>query len=149
MPIRPSRMILAHVLVPVLALCAGGAAWADETPQVADAMAGQALYLRHCVTCHGVEGKGDGPMSPVLLVQPKDLTRLSVENDGVFPFERVAKRIDGREPLVSHGSDMPVYGDLFRSVEKVPLKTESGQPVLMAPAVADLVVYLQALQETQ
>ena len=56
------------------------------------------------------------------------------------------ERIDGRDPLVSHGSDMPVYGDLFSVVDMVPLKTEAGQPVLMAPSVADLVVYLQSLQ---
>ena len=111
-----------------------------------DADAGAATYARHCATCHGVEAMGNGPMAPVLVLQPTDLTALSARNDGVFPVKRVVMRIDGREPLVSHGSPMPVYGDFFEG-EELSLKTESGQPILTSPAVTDLVVYLQSLQQ--
>ncbi len=72
-----------------------------------DSGRGEALYMQHCVACHGVELAGQGPMAGVMLIKPTDLTALTVENDGVFPLVRVIKRIDGRDPLVSHGSPMP------------------------------------------
>lgn len=111
-----------------------------------DADQGGALYQWYCASCHGMEGDGAGPMAPVLLVPPTDLTQLSATSNGTFPLLRVVRRIDGSDPLVSHGSDMPVFGPLFQGNE-VALKTASGQPVLMGRAVADLVLYLQEIQE--
>ncbi len=107
---------------------------------------GAEIYARYCATCHGAQADGRGPMAPVLVLQPPDLTGLTSRNDGVFPVKRVVMRIDGREPLVSHGSPMPVYGDFFEG-EELSLKTESGQPILTSPAVVDLVAYLQGLQK--
>src|SRR6056297_53454 len=78
-----------------------------------DADEGARLYQQHCATCHGAEATGDGPMAAALILQPPDLTALAAGNDGVFPTARVARRIDGRDPLVSHGSPMPVYGPFF------------------------------------
>ncbi|MDW3119183.1 MAG: c-type cytochrome [Roseovarius pacificus] len=110
-----------------------------------DAATGEALYDRYCAACHGAEATGHGPMRAVLTVQPSDLTALSAGNDGVFPMERVVKRIDGRDPLVAHGSQMPVYGDFFDG-DGASLRTESGQPVITSTPVADLVAYLQNMQ---
>lgn len=114
-----------------------------------DADIGRALYHTHCATCHGLEGGGDGPMSGVLLIPPSDLTGLSLRNAGTFPLERVVMRIDGREPLVSHGSPMPVYGDYFEGVFDVPMKTPAGQPILTSQPVVDLVAYLREIQRMQ
>ena len=111
-----------------------------------DADQGGALYQWYCASCHGMAGDGAGPMAPVLLVPPTDLRQLSAASGGSFPLLRVVRRIDGSDPLVSHGSDMPVFGPLFQGNE-VALKTASGQPVLMGRAVADLVLYLQEIQE--
>jgi mono/diheme cytochrome c family protein len=111
-----------------------------------DAASGEETYNRYCATCHGFDATGGGPMAPVLVLQPPDLTGLSARNEGVFPVTRVVMRIDGRDPLVSHGSPMPVYGDFFVG-EELSLKTESGQPILTSPAVVDLVAYLQGLQQ--
>ena len=111
-----------------------------------DAATGAVIYMQRCATCHGAEARGGGPMAPALLVQPKDLTALTVENDGVFPLLRVIRRIDGRDPLVSHGSDMPVYGQLFEG-DDTALKLPSGQPVMTSRTIADLVVFLQAIQK--
>lgn len=107
---------------------------------------GAALYERHCATCHGLEAKGNGPMAPVLVLQPPDLTKLTERNEGAFPVRRVVMRIDGRDPLVSHGSPMPVYGDFFDG-DEVLLKAETGQPVLTSVPVVDLLEYLRSLQE--
>ena len=122
----------------VLVLSTGGAL-------AQDASAGAEIYARHCASCHGIDGSGDGPMSPVLLIQPSDLTTLTERYNGTFPKERVVMRIDGRDPLVSHGSPMPVYGDFFEG-EDIILKTETGQPVLTSVPVADLLAYLEGLQ---
>ena len=35
---------------------------------------GQAVYLRHCVECHGAAGKGDGPAAHLLSPRPRDFT---------------------------------------------------------------------------
>lgn len=111
-----------------------------------DAGVGADLYARHCATCHGVDAKGKGPMASVLLVQPVDLTQLAAGNEGAFPFLRVVRRIDGRDPLVSHGSPMPVYGDFFEG-DDTAMKTASGQPLMTSRAIADLVAFLQTVQE--
>lgn len=52
-----------------LALLAGGAAAAQG-----DAKAGRALYNKWCTSCHGVRGKGDGPMAATLPVKPGNHT---------------------------------------------------------------------------
>lgn len=113
--------------------------------QAQDAQIGADLYLDHCATCHGLEATGQGPMGPALVVQPADLTQLAALNDGEFPLYRVVRRIDGRDPLVSHGSAMPVYGEFFEG-DDTALKTADGQPMLVGRAIADLVTYLLTLQ---
>lgn len=117
------------------------------TPVLAqDPTEGRTLYLHYCMTCHGTTAEGGGPMAPVLLVQPTDLTRLSAGNSGVFPVERVAARIDGSDPLVSHGSSMPIYGETFAGDDTM-IKTPSGQPLITSRAIADLVAFLTELQQ--
>ncbi|KQB97237.1 cytochrome C [Loktanella sp. 1ANDIMAR09] len=111
-----------------------------------DAMQGEALFGFYCATCHGNAATGNGPMSPSLVVAPSNLTRLAAENGGVFPTARVIMRIDGRDPLVSHGSMMPVYGDFFEGTD-VAAKTETGQPILTSQPIVDLLAYLQSLQQ--
>lgn len=119
-------------------LATGGAAQDTDT--------GADFFQYFCASCHGVDAKGDGPMAPVLLVQPADLTTLSARYGGDFPLERVAARIDGRDPIVSHGSEMPVFGWLFQD-EPVALKLPTGQPMLANRPVVDLIAWLQTIQE--
>jgi mono/diheme cytochrome c family protein len=62
-----------------LALLAGGAAAAQD-----DAKAGRVLYNKWCTSCHGVRGKGDGPMAATLPVKPgnhADGTRMNALPD--------------------------------------------------------------------
>ena len=115
----------------------------DNSSQVA---AGRDLYMRHCATCHGLEADGNGPMASILLVPPKNLLRLAAENGGELPLLRMIRRIDGRDPLISHGSSMPVYGEFFEG-DDTALKTGSGQPVMTSRPIADLVAYLLTIQE--
>ncbi|MBV1867912.1 MAG: c-type cytochrome [Marinosulfonomonas sp.] len=108
--------------------------------------AGSELFAKYCATCHGLDATGNGPMSPNLILQPTDLTGLAAANDGAFPTLRVVKRIDGREPLVSHGSPMPVFGDFFEG-RGAALKTASGQPIMTSQPIVELVTWLESLQK--
>lgn len=134
--------------LPVLASCLALVplwAGAQEMDQRVQLQAGQALFELHCATCHGLEATGNGPMAPILTVQPKNLPQLAAQNAGEFPLQRVIRRIDGRDPLVSHGSAMPVYGDFFEGNDTA-MKLPSGQPIVTGRSVVDLVIYLQSLQ---
>ncbi len=122
-----------------LAMTASQAAWGQ------DLETGAELYRHYCATCHGLDATGQGPMASVLIIQPTNLKQLADE-DGVFPTARVVARIDGRDPLVSHGSPMPVYGPYFEG-QDTSMKTPAGQPILTSQPIVDLVTYLQTLQE--
>ncbi len=116
-------------------------------PAVAqDVVQGEALFRFYCATCHGNAATGNGPMSPSLVVAPADLTALAAGNEGVFPTRRVVMRIDGRDPLVSHGSMMPVYGDFFEGTD-VATKAETGQPIMTSQPIVDLLAYLESIQQ--
>ena len=79
--------------------------WAQE-PDV-----GKIEYQWSCVVCHGVDGKGTGPLAAELNTKPADLTTIAKRNNGVFPINRVYETIDGRQQVKSHGPrEMPVWG---------------------------------------
>ena len=111
-----------------------------------DADQGQVVYRQYCAACHGPKALGDGPISAILLVKPSNLRRLSATNGGVFPIKRVVMRIDGRDPLLAHGSMMPVYGHIFVE-QDTPIKAETGQPIMTNAPIVDIVAYLETLQE--
>jgi len=52
---------------------------------------GGLLWKQDCEACHGVDGRGDGPVSASLRKRPKDLTRIALPP--VFPDGIVAYRI--------------------------------------------------------
>lgn len=108
-----------------------------------DAMRGAELFAHHCAMCHGADARGGGPLAPALILQPADLTALG--RGEAFPVFRVVARIDGRDPLVSHGSPMPVWGEWFEGPQ-VALRAASGQPILTSAPVADLAAYLATIQ---
>jgi mono/diheme cytochrome c family protein len=84
---------------------------ADGSKQTIDV--GKYEYDGHCAICHGVSGTGQGiePYWSYLSKTPANLTTLSKNNGGVFPFARVYQTIDGREQVQAHGTrEMPVWG---------------------------------------
>lgn len=110
-----------------------------------DAIAGKETYLRYCATCHGTDAQGRGPTAGILTLQPTDLTRLRMGSGGEMPIARIVARIDGRDPLVAHGSPMPVWGEFFEG-NYAALKTASGQPIMTSQPIVDLVRFLETLQ---
>ena len=85
-----------------------------ESPQPQTvATTGLELYTTYCQGCHGPEGRGDGPVAPLLTTKPSDLTGL-VSKYGEFPEELVSTTIDGRAQVEGHGSrEMPVWGNVW------------------------------------
>jgi len=120
-----------------------GPAIAQQT--IRDMSEGQSLFRTYCASCHGARADGTGPMVGALAGEPADLTRLTADNDGIFPLVRVIRQIDGRDPLVAHGSPMPVFGGFFEGRD-VALKTHSGQPIMTSMPVAELVGWLETMQ---
>jgi mono/diheme cytochrome c family protein len=77
-------------------------------------VAGAVLYERHCASCHGLSGKGDGPLAGSLTLAPSDLTTLARRAGGGFDEAGVMMTIDGRLPVAQHGPrEMPVWGAVF------------------------------------
>lgn len=46
---------------------------------------GKTEFESSCASCHGIRGKGNGPLVPLLTRRPTDLTLLAKNNQGVFP----------------------------------------------------------------
>lgn len=111
-----------------------------------DPVSGADLYIRYCAACHGMEARGDGEMAAILTIMPADLTQISAGNGGVFPMARVAWQIDGRDPMLAHGGVMPLFGDFFEGQDTA-VRTETGQTLLTSAPVADLLAFLEAIQE--
>ena len=66
-------------------------------------------------------------MAEVLAVPPPDLTRIAERYDG-FPRVGIAWKIDGRDPLVSHGGDMLLFGHVFGTMSE--MMTDGSQTLV-------------------
>jgi mono/diheme cytochrome c family protein len=99
------------------------------------------MYLAYCASCHGKDGKGDGPAASSMKMVPADLTQLAARSGGNFPENRVSQAIKGDTPTSSHGSkDMPVWGPVFRA-----MGTTSDGVVQLR--VRNLTQYIASLQQ--
>jgi hypothetical protein len=114
MPVQHSRQMLwrkawSGVAGAALMLSMSGVSSADEDAQALET--GRAEFLSKCAVCHGVDGKGTGPMSSKLKVKPADLTILAKRSDGVFLPGVIYEKIDGRYGARSPSeSAMPIWG---------------------------------------
>ena len=88
-------------------------------PVVISSLSGADLFRFYCATCHGQDGKGDGPVAPSLRQPPPDLTRIAARHGGHFPTEDLVRFVAGEDrPVQAHGSrEMPVWGPIFQSLE--------------------------------
>lgn len=121
-----------------------------------DADVGKTEYLANCASCHGVDAKGDGPVSKELKTRVTDLTGLAKKNKGVFPLNSIYRIIDGRDPIASHGTrEMPVWGYRFVPAGHFNLRIAddyiysppgSPEPVVHARILA-VIDYLSRIQE--
>lgn len=138
---------LAAILVGGMAMVAGsGIALAEED------LIGADEYEYSCLACHGVGGRGNGPMAEFLSVAPSDLTLLTQENDGVFPLLEIFHVIDGRTVVGPHGGretegwEMPVWGARYRAEQDGKYGPYGGEQAVRA-RVLELVFYIQSIQQ--
>jgi mono/diheme cytochrome c family protein len=79
---------------------------------------GPELFKAYCATCHGLDGRGNGPAAAAMKTKPADLTVLAKSNRGQFPTAQVRDTITGEKVIASHGSrEMPIWGPIFHQVE--------------------------------
>jgi mono/diheme cytochrome c family protein len=105
---------------------------------------GRKFFVQYCSSCHGMEGRGNGPVAPVLSPPPSDLTRIAQRRGGQSPPAEIAAYIDGREEVRAHGSrTMPVWGERFG--EQVG-GGSLGEEVVRGNLLV-LINYLQSIQQ--
>lgn len=108
------------MLLAIAALTLRGAA-----PAVAqgDAKRGAALYGKHCASCHGATGKGDGPAAYLVFPRPRDFTRnefrLITTSNGVPTLDDLVRVITEGMP----GSAMPPHDRLPEADRKLLAET--------------------------
>lgn len=132
------------------ALLIGGMALASAQQQKFDF--GKREYDSNCASCHGVKGKGDGPLRPFLTKSPTDLSTLSKRNAGVYPFHAVYAIVDGRQDVKAHGPrDMPVWGSVYSlkagdTYTYVPMEVPYSPEAYVRARILALTEYISRLQ---
>lgn len=110
---------------------------------------GKMEFVSNCASCHGVDGKGNGPLGNLLQKSPPDLTLLAHNNNGVLPINRLYEVIDG-SGVPSHGTrDMPVWGMEYRVEEARALREARGNydaPALVRARILTLLEYINRIQ---
>jgi mono/diheme cytochrome c family protein len=103
---------------------------------------GRTTYVRYCVSCHGPQGKGDGPLAKDLRVAVPDLTTLATRTGGTFPYDRVVRVVTKGSEVRGHGTDdMPAWGTAFRRTE--------GTEAPVDESIRKLAHYLWSLQPSK
>jgi mono/diheme cytochrome c family protein len=127
-----------------ISLLVGGlvvGAWSVAAEDKACVAWGKELFANNCASCHGEEGRGNGPAANSLKTAPTDLTLISKTHEGKFPREWVSGFIDGSAMLGSHGKrEMPVWGQVFT-------KNSSLGAAGAQAAISALTDYIETIQK--
>jgi len=147
-----SRQILISVFLAgnlIMLLLHSGRASSQDNEDFQEApRSAESAFALYCASCHGDDGRGDGPLVFGLSKPPPDLAKLTARNGGAFPRTRLARLIDGREDVDAHGSrEMPVWGDWFKSEGEVGLGGPAGDEEPIAKPIEDLLNLLESFQE--
>jgi len=138
---------IAFVTILVAAPALGYAQVVDLEPYVD---IGKVEYQGQCAVCHGELGKGDGSFNALLKKHAADLTVLSKNNGGVFPFDRTYGVISGAVEVVGHGPrNMPIWGQFYqeKARSELPASANRGQVQSFVRArILALVEYISTLQ---
>lgn len=104
---------------------------------------GAELFARHCASCHGPVGEGDGPVAAAMVITVPNLRTLSARSDGRFPRESIMRYIDGRDLPAAHGDRvMPVWGDTFAATAGDPDSADE----IASERIAAITQFVERLQ---
>lgn len=108
---------------------------------------GKVEFESACASCHGANGKGNGPLVSLMRRSPPDLTLLAKNNQGVFPMNRLYEVIDG-EGVPAHGTrEMPVWGRAYRLMDaEYYFDTDYDAKALVRARILALLEYINKLQ---
>ncbi len=135
------RKILGTTALSTLAAIGCSSALADAT------QLGRDHYMAKCAVCHGDDGKGNGPVADMLTQKPADLTMMSKNNDGDFPFWKAYEIVDGRKGVGAHGTrEMPVWGKQFYQDNRDGSPSISTETIVRGQIV-ELLTYLRSIQQ--
>jgi len=105
---------------------------------------GAELFRKFCASCHGVDGRGAGPVASSLKSKVADLTQIAGRSGGKFPRDRVRQVIDGQSLEHVHGPrDMPVWGWEFYYYRG----EDEARRKRVAELIERLVDYLAGMQQ--
>ena len=143
------------VTAAVIGLVGARPAAGAEDPGVVQ---GQKLYTKYCASCHGPDGKGDGPQAASTTPKASDLTQIAKNNGGKFPFYEVMLLIEGRSPTSqsadaslpglpkAHGDPkMPAWGEVF-SRQEMSAGTSLDLQLQTTGKIMEITEYLQSIQ---
>ncbi len=143
---RPTAIIVLAVAMAAAGVRIACAAEPAVSSPAEPVLTGKTDYLLHCASCHGTDGRGDGPVADLLKQRPTDLTRLSERNGGRFPEKRAFEVIDGSAVVKAHGTrDMPVWGEMF-SVEATNAFNRPQTEREVRARIERLIDYLKSIQ---
>ena len=131
-------MRLLMMLIPYAALAGLATCAPAPVPSAAK------VFAQNCTSCHGIDGRGDGPEAARLPRAPADLTQIAVRNGGEFPTAGVMATIHGYQGKGVHAL-MPEFGDVLNS-PTILWADESGQDVPTPEALLELALFLEGLQ---
>ena len=103
---------------------------------------GKQMFMSYCAPCHGVDGRGRGPVATTLIKKPSDLTLFSKKNHGEYPALHVMAVLQGGSPVEAHGTkDMPVWGPILGTMDHQRMNQD-----VQALRVKNLTDYIESLQ---
>jgi mono/diheme cytochrome c family protein len=108
---------------------------------------GKREFDANCASCHGVSGKGGGPIADLLKRSPTDLTTMQKRNAGIFPMARVYDIIEGTG-VPEHGTrDMPIWGREYSiKAAEYYMDVPYNQEAYVRARILALAEYLSRLQ---
>ena len=83
----------------------------------ASVSAGKSLWTKHCASCHGKTGLGDGTKAPTLKTQPGDFSKaeFKAQPDGSIFY----KSLEGRKDMPGFKKKIPDEDDLWSVVNYI------------------------------
>jgi mono/diheme cytochrome c family protein len=102
---------------------------------------GKQMYKDYCAACHGIDGKGNGPVVESLKAAPPDLTTMAKRYGEKSVVPKVTFILNSGTQSKTHGTpEMPIWGSVFSR-----LSHHNDQVVLLR--IHNLAEYVDSIQQ--